>query len=71
MPPAQDTTLVTLRLELGTETISGTVATERAPERPFWGWLELSEALDATRGVERSVRSTGVPADTERLHEAP
>ena len=46
------TALVTLRLELGTETISGTVEHQDGGERPFWGWLELSAALDRTRGVD-------------------
>ena len=45
------TALVTLRLNRGTETISGTFATERGEEQPFWGWIELSTALDETRGL--------------------
>jgi hypothetical protein len=46
------TALVTLRLERGSETISGTFEDELGVERPFWGWLELSAALDAKRSVE-------------------
>lgn len=47
-----ETALVTLRLDLGTETISGTFEDEGGAERPFWGWLELSAALDRRRGHE-------------------
>lgn len=47
---AAETTLVTLRLDLATETISGTLADEQGDQRPFWGWLELSGALDELRG---------------------
>jgi hypothetical protein len=49
-PPG--TALVTLRLELGAETISGTFKDQHGGERPFWGWLELSAALDQARGVD-------------------
>jgi len=49
---ASDTTLVTLRLVSATDTISGTVADEHGDERAFWGWLELSGALDELRGAE-------------------
>lgn len=52
------TALVSLRLELGTETISGTLQDERGLERAFWGWLELSAALDQTRGVDSGTRPT-------------
>jgi hypothetical protein len=55
MPTRSDppgTALVTLRLKLGTETISGTLEDLRGGERPFWGWLELSAALDQTRGID-------------------
>ena len=47
-----ETTLVTLRLDLATETISGTLADAQGDERPFWGWLELSGALEELRGAE-------------------
>jgi hypothetical protein len=47
-----DPALVTLRLDRCSETISGTFETERGVERRFWGWLELSAALDQTRGVD-------------------
>jgi hypothetical protein len=46
---AAETTVVSLRLDLATETISGTLADEQGRERPFWGWLELSAALDERR----------------------
>jgi len=49
---AAETTLVTLRLDLSSETISGTLADERGHERPFWGWLELSGALDELRAAD-------------------
>lgn len=49
---APETMLVTLRLDRATETISGTLADERGDERPFWGWLELSTALDDTRDID-------------------
>jgi hypothetical protein len=49
---APETMLVTLRLDRATETISGTLADERGDERPFWGWLELSTALDETRDID-------------------
>lgn len=45
------TTRLTLRLDLATETVSGTLADEQGDERPFWGWLELSGALDELRGA--------------------
>jgi hypothetical protein len=48
---AAETTLV-LRLDLATETISGTLADAQGDERPFWGWLELSGALDELRGAD-------------------
>jgi hypothetical protein len=48
-----ETALVTLRLDLGTETIRGTLTDDRNRERPFWGWLELSGALDESRGIDR------------------
>jgi hypothetical protein len=54
-----DTASVTLRLERGSETISGTLQDERGVERRFWGWLELSAALDETRGVESGSTSSG------------
>jgi hypothetical protein len=44
-----ETTLVTLRLDVATDTISGTLTTAAQDEQPFWGWLELSEALDELR----------------------
>jgi hypothetical protein len=44
-----DTTQVTLYLAVGAETIHGTLADEHGNERPFWGWLELSGALDELR----------------------
>jgi hypothetical protein len=44
------TTFVILRLDLATETISGTLGGKCGDERPFWGWLELSAALDELRG---------------------
>jgi hypothetical protein len=40
---------VLLRLDPGTETISGTLEDSRGRARPFWGWLELSAALDEAR----------------------
>jgi hypothetical protein len=49
--PTGHTTLVTLRLELGANTIRGRLADEHGNERPFWGWLELSGALDELRGA--------------------
>jgi hypothetical protein len=49
---AAETTLVTLRLALATETISGTLEDEQGDERSFWGWLELSGALDELRGAD-------------------
>ena len=52
------TAMVTLRLELGTDTISGTVEHQGGGEQPFWGWLELSAALDRTRGVDPGIRSS-------------
>ena len=61
MPAARhtaETAVVTLRLDLGTETISGTLANERGSERPFWGWLELSAALDLTRGAGSEITSS-------------
>jgi hypothetical protein len=47
------TAQVTVRLDLATETISGTVADGQGSERPFWGWLELSAVLDQMRGIDR------------------
>jgi hypothetical protein len=47
-----DTTQVLLCLELGAETIRGTLADERGNEWRFWGWLELSGVLDELRGVD-------------------
>ena len=47
----RQTTLVTLCLDLGTHTIRGTLADEQGNERPFWGWLELSGALDELRAA--------------------
>jgi hypothetical protein len=55
---ASETMLVTLRLDLATDTISGTLADERGDERPFWGWLELSTALDETRDLDSAHRSS-------------
>ena len=62
MSPARDTantTLVTLRLDLATETISGTLADEQGDERPFWGWLEFSGALDELRGADAPLEDPG------------
>ena len=57
---AADTALVTLRLDRASETISGTFEDELGVERRFWGWLELSAALDDTRGVDSGgTSSTG------------
>lgn len=53
-----ETVVVTLRLDLGTETISGTLVNEGGSERPFWGWLELSAALDLTRGAGTEITSS-------------
>jgi hypothetical protein len=61
---AAETTLVTLRLDLATATISGTLADEQGDERPFWGWLEFSEALDEIRGAE--ARLVDAPWTPER-----
>jgi hypothetical protein len=47
-----DTTQGSLCLELGAETICGTLADERGNERRFWGWLELSGALEELRGID-------------------
>jgi hypothetical protein len=63
---AANATLVTLRLDVGTETITGTVATEQSAERRFWGWLELSEALDAVRGVKPEPDRVGLRPRTGR-----
>ena len=52
-----DTARVILRLGRGGEAISGTFADEHGVERSFWGWLELSAALDRTRGVDAGIRS--------------
>jgi hypothetical protein len=60
--PSGDTTLVTLRLELGANTIRGRLADEHGNERPFWGWLELSGALDELRGVRLDDPATTLPA---------
>ena len=64
---AAETTLVTLRLDLATETISGTLADEQGDQRPFWGWLELSGALDELRGAEP--RLVDAPRTTGRESE--
>jgi hypothetical protein len=53
-----DTALVTLRLERGCHTISGTLNDEDGVERRFWGWLELSAALDRARGAEPAAASS-------------
>jgi hypothetical protein len=50
-----DTTHVTLGLALGADTIRGTLADDHGNERAFWGWLELSRALDELRGADRSL----------------
>jgi hypothetical protein len=55
---AAETTLV-LRLDLATETISGTLADEHGDERPFWGWLELSGALEELRGANARLHEPG------------
>jgi hypothetical protein len=55
---ASETMLVTLRLDLATDTISGTLADERGNERPFWGWLELSTALDETRDSDSAHKTS-------------
>ena len=47
----RQTTLVTLCLDLGAQTICGTLADEQGNERPFWGLLELSGALDELRAA--------------------
>jgi hypothetical protein len=60
---AAETTLVTLRLDLATETISGTLADEQGDERPFWGWLELSGALDEPRGAAARVEDPATPLE--------
>ncbi len=44
---------VEARLQLGRdEVIAGTIATGREGSRPFHGWLELMDALDAIRSGE-------------------
>jgi hypothetical protein len=53
---------VTLCLDLGTETITGTLEAGDGAERPFWGWLELSDTLDEARGAKRADQSS--PGDT-------
>ena len=65
---APESILVRLRLDLATETISGTLADEQGDERPFWGWLELSGALDDicsadARLEEPRPRLSGDPRD--------
>jgi hypothetical protein len=50
-PDPHETMLVILRLDRATPTISGTLGGEHGDERPFWGWLELSTALDELRGA--------------------
>lgn len=54
-----DAALVTLCLERGSETISGTYDDEDGVEHRFWGWLELSAALDTTRGVDSGSTTSG------------
>jgi hypothetical protein len=51
---AAETAVVTLRLDRGAETISGTLEDEGGLERPFWGWLELSAALDRSRSIDHA-----------------
>lgn len=58
-----ETALVTLRLDRGSETISGTFEDEHGVERGFWGWLELSAALDQTRGVASGNTSSTGPEE--------
>ena len=62
---AAETTLV-LRLDLATETISGTLADAQGDERPFWGWLELSGALDELRGADARVEDPATPLEQGR-----
>ena len=64
---AAETALVTLRLDLATETISGTLADEQGDQRPFWGWLELSGALEELRAAEP--RLVDAPRTTGRESE--
>ncbi len=54
---------VTLHLDLGTETITGTMETGDGAKRPFWGWVELSNGLDEARGAKASLR--GLPHPTQ------
>ena len=62
-----ETTLVILRFDLATETISGTLEDELGDERPFWGWLELSGALEELSGAE--ARRVDAPRIPERESE--
>jgi hypothetical protein len=57
-----ETTFVILRLDLATETISGTLEDKQGDERPFWGWLDLSGALEELSGAEaRRVDAPRIP----------
>jgi hypothetical protein len=60
---AAGTTVVTLRLDLGTDPISGTLANQHGSERPFWGWLELSGALDELRGAYGGPEARAMPEE--------
>jgi hypothetical protein len=54
---------VTLRLDLGAETISGTLDDGSRGELLFWGWLELSDRLDEVGGVTPTFRGSGTQAE--------
>jgi hypothetical protein len=62
-----ETTFVILRLDLATETISGTLEDKQGDERPFWGWLDLSGALEELSGAE--ARRVDAPRIPERESE--
>jgi hypothetical protein len=47
---------------LGAETINGTFKDQHGGERPFWGWLELSGALDEVRGADARLQDPATTA---------
>ena len=47
--PAPSTLRITLEIERGATPVAGTLAVKDGSERPFSGWMELSNAIAAVQ----------------------
>jgi hypothetical protein len=59
--PAPSRLRITLEIEPGATPVAGTLVIEGGSERPFWGWMELSNAIAAAHEGRAPVTEATTP----------